>query len=94
RLILAVTLALSGILLVLVTLAVKAQRQPAVTGESGMLHSIADALTPIPPGGTGRVSTHGEIWTATSPEAIETGERVRVTAIRGLILHVARVKRS
>ncbi|MGH9408697.1 MAG: NfeD family protein [Vicinamibacterales bacterium] len=94
RLIVGVTLGLSGILLFLVSLAVKARRQPAVTGESGMLHSIAEVLTPIPPGGTGRVSTHGEIWAATSPEAIETGERVRVTAIRGLVLHVTRVKRS
>lgn len=91
RVILPVTLTLSGIMLFLVTLAVRAQRQPAVTGESGMLLSVAEALTPIAPGGTGRVSTHGEIWTATAAEPIQPGERVVVTAINGLVLTVKRV---
>ena len=41
RLILPMTLALAGILLFLVRLGVKAQQQPAVTGESGMLRRSA-----------------------------------------------------
>ena len=45
RLIVPVTLSLSAILLFLVTLAVRAQGQPAVTGESGMLHIPGQALT-------------------------------------------------
>jgi membrane-bound serine protease (ClpP class) len=91
RVILPVTLTLSGIMLFLAALAVRAQRQPAVTGESGMLQSIGEALTPIAPGGTGRVSTHGEIWTATTAESIQAGERVVVTGISGLVLTVKRV---
>jgi membrane-bound serine protease (ClpP class) len=90
RLIVPVTLALSGIVLFLVQLAVRVQRQPAVTGESGMLHSIAEALTPIEPGGTGRVSTHGEIWSATSDEVIQAGDHVVVTGMQGLQLTVRR----
>ena len=90
RVILPVVLTLSGIMLTLVSLAVRAQRQPSVTGESGMLHSIAEVLTPIPAGGTGRVSTHGEIWTATAVEPIQAGESVLVTAIHGLVLTVKR----
>jgi len=90
RLILPVTIALSGILLFLVRLGVKAQTQPAVTGESGMLHSLADALTSIEPGGVGRVRTRGEIWTATSSEPIHEGERVVVTDVKGLLLTVRR----
>src|SRR5947208_4001472 len=70
RLILPVTLSIAAILVFLVTLAVRAQSLPATTGESGMLHATAEALTSIEPGGVGRVSTHGEIWTATSPEPI------------------------
>jgi membrane-bound serine protease (ClpP class) len=63
-LVLPVTLTLAGLLLFLVRLGVQAQRQPAVTGESGMLHTHGQALTAIPPGGTGRVATRGEMWTA------------------------------
>jgi membrane-bound serine protease (ClpP class) len=90
RVILPLTLTLAAILLFLVRLGVQAQAQPAVTGESGMLQSLAQALTPIEPGGTGRVSTHGEIWTATSPDAVNAGDRVVVTAVNGLVLTVKR----
>jgi membrane-bound serine protease (ClpP class) len=90
RMILPVTLALSGIILFLVRLGLKAQQQPAVTGESGMLQTLGQALTTIEPGGVGRVTTRGEIWTATSPETIHAGDRVVVTAIKGLLLTVKR----
>jgi membrane-bound serine protease (ClpP class) len=91
RLILPLTLTLAAILLFLVRLGIQAQAQPAVTGESGMLQTFAQALTPIPPGGTGRVSTRGEIWTATSPDAVNAGDRVLVTAVDGLVLTVKRL---
>lgn len=90
KVILPLTLTLAAILLFLVRLGVKAQAQPAVTGESGMLHSFAQALTAIEPGGTGRVATHGEIWTATSPDPVTAGDRVVVTAVNGLVLTVRR----
>jgi len=90
RLILPVTVSLAGILLFLVTLGVRAQAQPATTGESGMLHAAGQALTGIVPGGTGRVATHGEIWTATAAEPISEGDRVVVTAVHGLTLTVRR----
>ena len=88
RMILPITLSIAAILLFLVQLGLKAQRMPSVTGESGMLHSTAQALTSIEPGGVGRVSTHGEIWTATSPEPIHAGDRVVVTEVKGLLLTV------
>jgi membrane-bound serine protease (ClpP class) len=91
RLILPLTLTLAAILLFLVRLGLKAQAQPAVTGESGMLQTFAQALTPIEPGGTGRVSTRGEIWTATSPDVVQAGDRVIVTGVKGLLLTVKRV---
>jgi len=91
RLILPVVVSLSAIILVLVTLGVRAQRAPAVSGESGMLQSTGNALTAIEPGGIGRVATHGEIWSATSAEPIQAGDRVAVTAIKGLVLTVRRI---
>jgi membrane-bound serine protease (ClpP class) len=90
RVILPVTVALSGIILFLVRLGLKAQQQPAVTGESGMLQTLGQALSTIEPGGVGRVATRGEIWTATSPETIHAGDRVVITAIQGLLLTVKR----
>ena len=91
RLILPLTLTLAAILLFLVRLGIKAQAQPAVTGESGMLQTFAQALTPIEPGGVGRVSTRGEIWTATSPDLVQPGDRVVVTGVTGLLLTVKRL---
>ncbi|MDP9323931.1 MAG: nodulation protein NfeD, partial [Acidobacteriota bacterium] len=88
RFIVPVTLGISGILLFLVTLAVNAQRARPVTGASAMLDEIAYALTPIEPGATGSVRTHGEIWSATADEPVEAGSPVRVTAVHGLLLRV------
>jgi membrane-bound serine protease (ClpP class) len=90
RLIVPVTLSLSGILLFLVTIGLRAQAQPSTTGESGMLLAAGQALTPIEPGGTGRVATHGEIWTATAAESIHQGDAVVVTGVNGLTLTVKR----
>src|SRR5262249_11734447 len=86
RLIVPVTLGLAGILLFLVTIGVRAQAQPATTGESGMLLASGQALTAIEPGGTGRVATRGEIWTATAAESIHQGDLVIVTGVHGLTL--------
>jgi membrane-bound serine protease (ClpP class) len=85
-----ITLTLSGIILFLVRLAVKAQKQRSVTGASGMVDELGQALTSIEPGGVGRVQTHGEIWTATAAEPIAAGERVRVVDVKGLLLTVRR----
>jgi membrane-bound serine protease (ClpP class) len=90
RLILPVTLAVSGIILFLVRLAIEAQRTPAVTGEVGMIGETGRALSSIEPGGVGRVKTRGEIWTATANEPIHTGDGVRVLGVKGLVLTVAR----
>ena len=88
RLIVPVTLTLSAIVVFLVQLAVKAQRNQPITGEAGMLHSVGQALTSIDPGGTGRVRTRGEIWTATAAEPITAGDMVRVVGLEGLQLTV------
>jgi membrane-bound serine protease (ClpP class) len=89
-LIVPVVVALSAILLFLVRLAVLSQRRPSVTGASGMVGTAGVALTPIPAGGTGRVSARGEIWTARCPDAIAEGEAVIVSGLDGLVLAVRR----
>jgi membrane-bound serine protease (ClpP class) len=88
RLIVPVTVTLSAIVVFLVRLAVKAQRSQPITGEAGMLEGVGQALTSIAPGGTGRVRTRGEIWTATAAEPITAGDMVRVVGLDGLQLTV------
>lgn len=88
RLIVPITLGMASVLLFLVRLAVLAQRVRPITGDAGMLAEVGYAITPIDPGGVGRVRTHGEIWTATSDERVEAGSPVRVTAVNGLTLRV------
>ncbi len=83
-------LALAVIMGGLMRLVIKAQLRPAVTGASGMIDEVGRTLTLIEPGGSGRVATHGEIWMATSNEAIAEGESVRVTAVDGMTLTVRR----
>ena len=83
-------LALAVIIVGLMRLVIKAQLRPAVTGLSGMIDEVGRTLTVIESGGSGRVATHGEIWTATSNEAIAEGESVRVTAVDGMTLTVRR----
>ncbi|HMC77534.1 MAG TPA: nodulation protein NfeD [Vicinamibacterales bacterium] len=90
RLILPMVVTLSAIVLFLVGLGLRVQKQPSVTGESGMLHAPGQALTAIDAGGVGRVSTHGEIWSATAAEPIQPGDRVVVTGMAGLTLTVRR----
>jgi membrane-bound ClpP family serine protease len=55
-----------------------------------MVGAAGVALTPIPAGGAGTVSAHGELWTARSPEAIAEGEAVIVSGLDGLVLSVRR----
>jgi membrane-bound serine protease (ClpP class) len=81
-------LAVSAITLFLGRLAVKAQRQPSVTGIDGMLGTHGRARSDIGPGTVGHVDIRGEIWRAQSTTHIAAGQPVRVTAVNGLTLVV------
>jgi membrane-bound serine protease (ClpP class) len=91
RVIAPVTIAISGILLFLVRLAVRAQLAPATTGPDGMVGEVGTAVSSIEPGGVGRVQAHGEIWTATAAEPVAEGDTVRITSVQGLLLTVSPV---
>jgi membrane-bound serine protease (ClpP class) len=88
RFVLPVVIGFSAIGILLVRLALAAQRQPAITGISGMIGESGHVLSAIEPGRAGRVATHGEIWQAAAPEPIAEGARVRVTGVDGLTLTV------
>ena len=88
RLVLPMVVGVSAVAIFLTRLAVASQRQPPVTGVAGMIGEVGRALTDIEPGTTGRVATHGEIWTATATESIARGDPISVTRVEGLTLTV------
>lgn len=78
--------ATAGGLLVLVTLSLllRARRKPVVSGHEGMLGAEAEALEDFDAEGWVRV--HGETWSAQSPRPVRKGERLRVKTQTGLRL--------
>ena len=82
---------LGAITSLLVRLGVRAQMARPVTGRAGMVEEVGKALSPIGPGAPGRVSTHGEIWAATSDEDINEGDQVCVVSVDGMQLTVRRL---
>jgi membrane-bound serine protease (ClpP class) len=88
--ILSLMFALGLIVSLLARLGVRAQLVRPVTGRSGMIEQLGRAMEPIVAGGAGMVSTHGELWSATSDEDIREGDAVRIVAIDGMQLTVKR----
>jgi membrane-bound serine protease (ClpP class) len=81
-------LAVSAITLFLGRLALRAQRQPPVTGIEGMIGAAGRVRTDVRPDAAGQVDIHGEIWRAQSATHIAAGQPVRVIAVDGLTLIV------
>ena len=88
--ILSSTFALGLIVSLLARLGVRAQLVRPVTGRSGMIEQLGRAMEPIVAGGAGMVSTHGELWSATSDEDIREGDEVLIVAVDGMQLTVKR----
>lgn len=65
----------------------RAQKLKAKTGHEAMIGRTARALTPIDPA-TGQVRYEGEIWNARSETAVEKGQEVEITGLRGLVFQV------
>jgi membrane-bound serine protease (ClpP class) len=83
---LALTLPFSLITVVLVSLALRARSNKVETGGEGMVGKAGNAITELSP--SGKVFVHGEYWDAVATKPVPQGARVRVSAIRGLVLTV------
>lgn len=88
RLVLPIVFGVAGIGMFLVRLAVVSQRRRPVSGVAAMMGELGRALTAIEPGGRGRVTVHGEIWTAIATEPIAESDTVSVMSVDGLTLTV------
>ncbi len=86
--ILVTTAATSAFFIFLVAVGLKAQRQKTTTGVEGLIGQVGTARTPLRP--EGRVFVGGELWSARCEEGAEPGEKVRVTAVKGLMLAVSK----
>jgi membrane-bound serine protease (ClpP class) len=83
----AVAAATSGaFFLIVLAMAVKAQKRPVVSGREELLGSYGRVIDWQDREGTIRV--HGEVWQATAPAALEPGTRVHIAGIDGLTLSV------
>jgi membrane-bound serine protease (ClpP class) len=77
----------SGFFLFVIGMGIKAQRRKPVTGIKALVGETAFTLDELNP--SGRVSVHGEIWNAMSVTGmINTGEQVRVTEVKNLVVYV------
>jgi membrane-bound serine protease (ClpP class) len=89
-LVVSVAAGVSLIAILLVRLALSAQRQPPSSGVAGMIGQPGRALTPLGPGAIGQVATQGEIWQAMADAPVPEGAPVRISAVNGLTLTVRR----
>lgn len=72
--------------IIAIGLLIKSRNSPVVSGKEEMLDSIGTVLDDF--SGTGRVHIHSENWTASCDLPLHKNEKVKVTAIDGLILRV------
>jgi membrane-bound serine protease (ClpP class) len=70
-------------------LVVRAHVSRPRTGEEGLIGEEGVVKRPLTP--EGKVFVHGELWRATAASPIETGTRVNVVGVRGLVLEVTPV---
>jgi len=79
-------LAGSLVLLGIVSFAVRARRQPVVSGREGLLREQAEAVEAFEHHGLVRV--HGELWNAVTRRPVQAGQVLRIVRIDGLTLEV------
>ncbi len=77
----------AGFLFLVVTVAVRARRRPIVSGQEELIGLEGELLEVDNCEGYARL--HGERWRVTSDVPLALGQRVRVTAVHGLTLHVS-----
>jgi membrane-bound serine protease (ClpP class) len=83
-----VAAASAGFLLLLFGMMARSRRAAVVSGREEMIGAAGEALEDFAREGWARV--HGERWKVRSGAPVRRGERLRVTAIDGLILEVVR----
>jgi membrane-bound serine protease (ClpP class) len=85
-LVIAMTLVAGSLFLLVLTLLIRARRQPVVTGEATLVGAAGKVLAWS--GATGQVQVGGERWQARAEAPLLSGQPVRVIGRRGLTVLV------
>lgn len=78
------TAASAAFLILVVSMLLRARRRPVVSGREQLVGAAGEALEDLQGEGWARV--HGESWRVRCAAPLKRGERLRVTAINGLVL--------
>jgi membrane-bound serine protease (ClpP class) len=70
------------------------RRKPAMTGREGLVGEVGEIRQPVKPGAAGWIFIHGEMWRATSDQALDIGSAARVKAVKGMELEVQALAQS
>ena len=81
-------LLVGGFFVVVAGLAFRAYHTKPRSGTDGLLGEVGIVKEPLDP--EGLIFVHGEYWRANAGERIETGDKVEVLDIKGLVLKVKR----
>lgn len=83
--------ALTVIVLGIGFIVARERRHRSTTGAEGLVGEVGEVREAIAPGTPGKVFVHGEIWRATSSDALGAGARARVKAVNGLEVQVQKI---
>jgi len=81
-----VAVASAGFLILVMGMLAKSRKRAVVSGREQLIGAPAEALEDFPAEGWARV--HGERWRVRSSAPVRRGQKLRVTAMQGLILDV------
>ncbi|HEX6828038.1 MAG TPA: nodulation protein NfeD [Burkholderiales bacterium] len=87
----ALAVASAAFLIFIVGMALKARRRPVVSGREEMIGAVGEMLDDAHGEGLARV--HSEIWKVRSTVPLKAGQKVRVTAMEGLMLEITPLDR-
>ena len=82
----AVTVLTAAFFLLAIGALFKARKGPIVSGREQLIGSVGSVLSDFDT--TGQIRVHGETWNARTEQPMHSGDRVTVTAIDGLTLHI------
>ena len=85
-LIVGITVASAAFVISVMALALRARRRPVVSGRENLIGAVGEVLSAD--GGEGWARVQGETWRVKGASTLKAGDRVKVTAVDGLILTV------
>ncbi|SEP16582.1 nodulation protein NfeD [Nitrosovibrio sp. Nv6] len=85
-----ISIASALFLISVIGMALKSRHKPIVSGREELIGAVGEMLEDTPNEGMARI--HGELWSVRCAQPLVRGQKVRVTGIEGLVLHVTLVE--